>query len=857
MTDRHHHGDGRIWGLSKILGLKKPKHRLLQNSQPMRQEQTAKFYTHRAFALKSARFVIAGCAFLLMGNAAFLTPPIAHAATPVVTQIPRLKPLAPGPQHLSRNDYDHLKNIIEATGRKSWARAKSAIAQIDNPEARSLGQWYYYDARDPRVNIAEGIEFLNTHEGWPSLARIQSHLEAQLKDTSSTDLIYQLFEKRDPITGNGKIQFIRMLMKRGEREAAKLYVRDAWVNHRFSSSQERTILSRYTNLLSESDHIGRVDNLLWARRVTASRRTFSKLPTHERTKAKVRDAFYIRAGNAQQLYNALPAKDRSDPGVLHAAIRYFRRSNKQDRAIALVKSLPDNENLLRNPARFWQERNLLMRWALKEGQFHDAYAMANGTGLTQGLDLAEAEFNAGWIALRFLNQPQRAEQHFLSLASWATSPISTARAYYWLARTAQAEDKTDLARQRFAYAAQHIYTYYGQLAAEELGGKVQDQRFVSTAVIKDSDRIKFDTHPSALAFKMISDLNHRRSLLRFSYNLDDKLETPGEYLLLSEITAGEGAPNLTIRAGKTAVRRQKLIPEISYPLMTIPGQASRFVAPELILGLSRQESEFNPTANSSAGAKGIMQLLPSTAQLTARKEGLRYYRSRLLSDPDYNITIGSAHLSHLIERFEGSWIMTFVGYNAGPHRATQWIESYGDPRSLSVDPIDWIELIPFSETRNYVQRVLENTQIYRARLTGGAIAGSLHADIERGGHRNRAAKISPPSVKLKSLSTKNELQSLPPLSRLTAQRARTAALNLPSINKNQDHLALNNRKVIEKAISPPITSPDTPEPIKPAPAPPSGEAEALQDKPEPKKNTPGQKASQTGKVPTPRLKAPL
>ena len=735
-----------------------------------------------------------------------IAPAYGWQPAPKFSPIPRLKPLAPGPRHLSQNDYNQLKAIIKAVEARRWTTAKSAINRISNPQARSLGQWYYFDARDPNVSISDGSAFLDAHQGWPSLSRIQTHLESRLSDKTPIEDVFNLFSKRDPLTGNGKIQFIRTLMARGDREAAKIYLADSWVNHRFSSSQERTIIARYGSMLSVENHIGRVDNLLWARQVSAARRQYSRLPSRELRKARARDALYVRAGNAVRLYNGLPASEKNDPGVVHAAIRYYRRGDQEGRAIALARTLPDDPIELKHPARLWSERQLLMRGALKDARFADAYAMTSRTGLTDGLDLADAEFNAGWIALRFLNETDRAEKHFLSLAGWATSPISSARAYYWLGRTAKASNNSELAKKRFAVAAQHIYTYYGQLAAEELGGVYADQRFVSTAVITDQDRLKFDARPGALAFRMISDLNHRRSLLRFSYSLDDQLESAGEYLLLKEITSSERAPNLTVRAGKAAVRKQKLIPEMSYPLIHIPEAARRFVDPELTLGLSRQESEFNPVAVSRANARGIMQLLPSTAQITARKEGLRYSRSRLLDDPDYNITIGSAHLSHLIERFNGSWIMTFVGYNAGPHRATQWVERYGDPRSLSVDPVDWVELIPFSETRNYVQRVLENVQVYRAQLNDRPIAGQLRADLERGGKANRAGLISPPSARLNTLRPADDRKALPRLSSLTQERANLAPLKQAGLNPQADHLTLEEKGISQESL--PALQPD-------------------------------------------------
>lgn len=728
-------------------------------------------------------------------------------------QTPRVKPAAPGPRYLNPADYTRLKTLRDLLDRKQWNTARNLIATLDDPDARSLGQWYYFYRRDPNVALTQATEFLDGHGDWPALSRIQRHAEAQLDDDTPSAKVYALFKTRDPITGSGKRYFLRALMARGDVEAAQIYLRDSWRNHRFSISDERRLLSDYGNWLTPQDHIAKVDHLLWARQVTNARRHFNRLPARARRLAQARAAFYVRASNAERLYRALPAADQRDPGVLHAAIRYYRRGDNQDRAIALVRSLPDDPKSLRNPARFWDERNLLMRWALKNGRFMDAYEMANAHGLDDGLDLADAEFNAGWIALRFLQEPARAEAHFTALAGWATSPISTARAYYWLGRAAAARGETALANSRYGVAARFIFTYYGQLAAEEIGGAVAARKFVPTATISPRDRAAFDDRRTARAFRMISDLNDRNALLIFSYHLDDRLESPGEYLLLSEITAGEDAPHLTIRAGKTAVRKQKLIPELSYPILSVPERAARFVAPEVIMGLSRQESEFNPRAYSRAGARGVMQLLPSTAQITARKERIAYSRDALLSDAAYNITIGSAHLSHLLDRFDGSFIMTFVGYNAGPHRATRWVEEYGDPRTEAVDAIDWVELIPFSETRNYVQRVHENIQIYRARINDRAIAGGLSRDLIRGGSGLSAPYRKRPSLILDAKRPATDKRALPPLSKRTASRIANAPLDMPAARARADHLA-------PRAV-PPVSPPSpsiAPDSAAPAPA---------------------------------------
>ena len=694
---------------------------------------------------------------------------------------PRLKPPAPGPEHMSRIDHTRILSISEGLKRKEYASALGLAETIEDPIANSLAMWLYYKASDPNVNLQKADAFLDAHPDWPMISRIQSGLEEDIKDSTPVDLVLSFFDNREPVSGDGKIQFARALLSRGEQDKAETYLRDAWINDNFSVSQERRILSNYGRRLTEDDHAARVDRLLWSRQVTNARRIFSELSSSERKKAEARAALLLGASSGPSAYARLSEEDQMDSGVLLAAVRYYRRTEDERFAIALADQSPKNPEILRNSSAWWYERQLLMRWALKEGRFEDAYIATSNHGLEPGGSFAEAEFNAGWIALRFLDDPARAKTHFLALASAVQTPISISRAYYWLGRAASANNEPALATSYYQTAAKHYYSYYGQLAAEELGGAALQQKFDTASMTTAEERAMFHSRPTVAALRMLSDLNLDYEFMVFAYHIDDQLERQGEYIELAKLTNGEGAPHLTVRAGKMAIQKGAFAPDVAYPLVFVPDEASRYVPHEMILGLSRQESEFNPRAYSRAGARGMMQLIPETALITARKEGLTYSRSALLDDPIYNMTLGSAHLSHLLDRFDGSLIMTFAAYNAGPHRATRWATEYGDPRSPAVDPVDWVELIPFSETRNYVQRVLENMQVYRGRLNNAPIPGRLSLDLERGGPEDRAAALETPSVTLANAGKDRRIKPLPPVPMATSVRARRYELSRTSL----------------------------------------------------------------------------
>lgn len=686
----------------------------------------------------------------------------AAPARPVPT--PRLKPPAPGPAYGNPIDLARLKDVQKAIERRDFAGAKALASTIADPIAQGLAQWFYLNAEDPKADFAAADQFLDTHPDWPARIKIQTHAEKRIPATASPQSILAFFETRDPLTGPGQALLAQARMATGAKDLGEVQARNAWINHDFTLAEEQKFLARFAGVLKPEDNFARADRLLWAREVTAARRVIPKLPAKERRMADARASLLMRAAAAPALFEALPDDERTDSGVLLAAVRYYRRAAEEPRAVMLAKQAPAAPEDLRNPVRWWEERQLLMRWALTEKQYADAYAMAAGHGLDPGTEFSEAEFNAGWIALRFLNAPERAETHFKALAAVVGAPISVARAYYWLGRTAEARGDRDLASVRYARAATHIYTFYGQLAAEKVGAPAASQTFAAPISPTPQEVARFSSRPLAAVLRILADLDADRDFLTFAYQLDDQLESAGEYVELGRLADRLGATHVAVRAGKVGIGRGAFAAEVAYPIVYVPDEAARFAPQEVILGLSRQESEFNPRAFSSAGARGLMQLIPTTAQLTAKRAGLRYNRAALLDDPSYNMIIGSAHLSQLFNKYNGSRIMTYVAYNAGPNRVDQWMERYGDPRSPSVDPIDWIEQIPFTETRNYVQRVLENTQVYRGRLNEAPIAGRLASDLELGGPQKRAGL----------LPTANYVATLPPISDRTKKFASAA-----------------------------------------------------------------------------------
>lgn len=670
---------------------------------------------------------------------------LAHAAP----QVPSLKPPAPESPYISKTDEARLRSLFEALDDRNYTTANSLRTNIKGEMAKAVGDWAYLRSPAPGIESGDIDRFLTRYGYWPNASTLRNKAEESFTDETPADTILAYFENRDPASGEGRLQLARAQLAKGLRDAAVINIRKSWIEENWTTSQERRILSSYGSYLTPDDHWKKADRQLFDIRATATRSLIDYVPSDRRREILTRIAFLRSDSNAISLYSTLPEKSKMDAGVLLAAVRYHRRRGNESTAIDLAGKAPLDAEELRNPIAWHYERIRLARWALKNARFEDAYVLSAYSGLESGATFAEAEFMAGWVALRFLNDPERAKAHFAFLSSGVTSPISLARGEYWLGRAFAAANEHGRAKQHYFAAAEFPYAYYGQLAIQELGDEAPQYVFPKEPATIDADSLTtFESRSLVSAMHVLAEVGEELHFDRFARTLDDQIKSEGEVQAYYDLVIGERKTYLAVRAGKVARNNGYEVPQVIYPPYRVPDRAARYVEEPLILGLSRQESEFNPRAFSRARARGLMQLLSSTAQITARKEGIPYNTARLMDDPNYNLLLGAAHLNHLLDRFNGSYIMVLGAYNAGPHRVDQWIETYGDPRSPEVDPIDWVELVPFSETRNYIMRVLENTQVYRSRLEGQPLGAGIMADLTRGGGSREAIGISPPSPRL-------------------------------------------------------------------------------------------------------------
>lgn len=630
--------------------------------------------------------------------------------------------------------------------RQHWPEAMRHTARIGDPVAAKLVTWTRLTARDSGAALAEIVAFQEKNPEWPRQALLKRRAEeALLAFSMDTQDVLSWFAAHPPVTGEGKIRYGQALIAGGRTAEGAEWVRRAWVQDDFSDARQKEILASFRPWLTEETHRARLARLLWEDRRSDARMTAALIGDDALALADARIKLMSSASGADAALSRVPSHLQRDPGLLYDRIRYERRRGNDENVLPLLLTAPGKPHEMVQPGAWWTERKIAARKALTNGQFKEAYQIAASHGLKEGADFAEAEFLSGWIALQYLNRTGDALAHFRKLNAGVSTPISKARAEYWCARAASAAGDKTTAGEYYRRAASYPTTFYGQLATAALANTGGEKKL---ALPKDprpsaDTKARFEHLELVYAVKILHDLGRNDQMRLFMLHLADILDEPAHLAQLSDLAMQYDEPKLALRIAKTAAQRNIVMPQRAYPVALMPSWREKGPPVEraLVYGLSRQESEFDPGAISSAGARGLMQLMPATARMVARQISVPYSPSRLTSDPAYNAMLGAAHLGDLVQNYSGSYIMSVAAYNAGSSRVSDWTGQFGDPRSPAVDPIDWIESIPFSETRNYVQRVMENLEVYRSRLAGKPEPVRIGDDLRRS---NGAPAAAPP-----------------------------------------------------------------------------------------------------------------
>ena len=587
--------------------------------------------------------------------------------------------------------------------------------------------------------------FRKDNPHWPDQKLLQERTEEALFIKGAAPAtIKAYFKDSKPVTGVGTAALGGAYIESGEKEKGVALVKEAWRNHKLNRSFEKLIRKRYGDLLDNTDHKARVDKLLYADRkalIAAARRTANLVGKAERKKVDARAAVIRRRRGAGTLLDKLPEDAKNEIGVIFSRIQWRRRNKKEQEAWELLLVAPKDPGLLVDLDEWWIERRINCRNALNLGHPEVAYKIARDHGPVSYKHLVDAEFMAGWIALRFLNQPETALNHFQALRTAAKGSKDTARAEYWLGRTYADLKKPSDAATHFRHSAQFPQTYYGQIALHTIDPEARHFRIPQTPAITEETVERFMARDAVKALGILRSAGLEHMSRLFYYQLARSLDEADEVGLLAEAARRLIQIQASIRLSKIALNRGLPVVDYAYPVDVLPNykRLTDTVDPALLHALARQESEFNHKAKSPVGARGLMQMMPATARMTARSHKVRYHRGNLTARPEYNLMLGAAHLSDLLGEYNGSYIKTLVAYNAGGGRVSKWTKEFGNVNSYDVDPIDWVERIPFTETRNYVRKIISTMQVYRARLQGEDDALRIVGDLHRGKGYSRSA----------------------------------------------------------------------------------------------------------------------
>ncbi|OCP16597.1 MULTISPECIES: lytic transglycosylase domain-containing protein [unclassified Ensifer] len=562
----------------------------------------------------------------------------------------------------------------------------------------------------PSYEIADAQREL---QGWPGLKSLRAHSERALyrEDPPAADIL-AAFGQTQPETTEGTIILARALVAQGQSATAATRLRALWFKQGLDKDVETQILSEFSGLLTVADHRQRMTMLLYRNRIEQAER-FSDLGKAQ-SLYRAWAAVSRGTANAPALISSVDPSWHSDPAYLFIRVKSLRKQDKYAEAATLLATMPKDQDALVNPGEWWTEQRIVSRGLLDKGDFRGAYRVAANHRASEATDIVDAEFHAGWYALRGMEDPAAASRHFRRILDVSNRPLSASRAWYWLGRSAEAGGPGN-AKDYFTNAARFPGTFYGQLAAARLDGKALNVTYPAPS---SEDRARFESREAVRAIARLDAAGHGWRADSIYRALAEELTSPGELAILSARAEKTRNHQLSLQIGKTAFGRGIDVAALAFPVGVIPPTANIDGSGKaLAYAIARQESAFNPAAVSTANARGLLQLLPGTAKGVASRYGLAYSKDRLTSDAGYNATLGAHYLGEQINSFGGSYILTFIAYNAGPRRVPDWLSRYGDPRGKPIDEVvDWIERIPFQETRNYVQRVMENYQVYKVRL---------------------------------------------------------------------------------------------------------------------------------------------
>jgi soluble lytic murein transglycosylase len=598
---------------------------------------------------------------------------------------------------------------LKAIDEGRYGDARPMVANFRNPLLSRYVDWSILRvAPKPDADFASTWRFIRDNPDWPEPEVLRRQAEDRIAPDTPAGDVFRYFTAFPPLTSSGHMRRLEAAQAASPGDVQK-FASDSWQSATFRPSDENDFLNRYGQLLAPQDQIARFDRILRDGRPQVARDLLSKLPPDYQPLANARLAMATRAADAPTVLRGVSAARLDEPAIKLERAQWMRRTGSLDDAKALLAAPVANQN-----DAWWNERQQLARDLLAAGRAADAYAVTVPHGLTRGVAFAEAEFLAGWIALRHLKKTAEAQKHFQTLYDGVATDVSKSRAAYWLGRTHETAGRGKEAGEWYGRAAAFGQTFYGQLAARKLPGTAA--RLPSDPVASATDRQALGGRELVTMARYLGQAGDFERSRPFLLRLARMVSAPGETALLAQLAVELKRPDVALTVARRATENGVVLFDTAFPVVDLGTTGS--IERALALAVTRQESSFNAAAISPSGALGLMQLLPGTARDVAGRLGVPFIQDKLTRDPGYNVQLGSQYLAEMLQRFGGSYELALAAYNAGPNRVARWLESVGDPRAGKIDMVDWIEMIPFRETRNYVQRIMEGVAVYRDRLNG-------------------------------------------------------------------------------------------------------------------------------------------
>ena len=642
--------------------------------------------------------------------------------------LPKKKPLvfknikekvATKSKYYSKKDFQIAKKAISLVDKRDWKNALKTSKKAKDKSIYRYVQWKHLITRGNAASYYEYLAFINKNPNYPRINRLKYLSEHKLStEKISYSKIINIYKNEMPLSGYGKLILGESKILNNEIDLGISLIKEGWITASLSKQDLRYFRKKYKKYLSQEDYIKRADWLAWENKYWDLQRLLRYLPKGYQELYTARQLLMTRSYGVDAAINKVPNKFKKDPGLQFDRLKWRRKRGRLNSTLEILTEVKNDKKSLVRPDKWWNERAIAARALIYKKKFQLAYKISSSHALTEGVEFASAEWLSGWIALTFLEDPILAVSHFQNFYNNVSYPISLSRGAYWLGKSYQKLKNEKSSVEWFNEASKYLTTYYGQLAYLEIN---PDKKYVLSdqSIPTPEQKKKFYQNELTKIVYLLHELNkdkYAKDILKHlaNYNINENSET-----LAANLASEIGRYDYSIQISKKASYEKRFHNDYNYPIISTPNEINnkKMPNPELILAIIRQESEFDSKANSSAGAKGMMQLMTYTAKVVAKQARMSYSKSRLTKNPEYNINLGSYYFATLLEEFDGSYPFAIAGYNAGPNRVRYWNKINKNPQKKQIDYVNWIELIKFKETRNYVQRVLENINVYNYMLS--------------------------------------------------------------------------------------------------------------------------------------------